>query len=255
MGINHVVWAVIDWPIGDLDVYLAAAQRLQAGEELYVADLPSYATFWYAPWFAVAFIPLTWLPYESVAVGWSTVLVAASILTVFPLVRRPTQARLALAALLFPLLFAVSAGGNVQPLLVLALARGFQRRAGPLWVGVAASLKITPILLALAYVAQGAWWRAAASVGIFAALIAPGLAMGLFTARPSELFALGLFGVSLPLYALSVLGAAALVFRVSVRYAPLAAAVAAVLALPRLFAYDATLLAAGLSPLEDRDTS
>jgi hypothetical protein len=37
IGVNHVVFAVRDWPLGDMDVYLAAAQRLRDGDPLYVS--------------------------------------------------------------------------------------------------------------------------------------------------------------------------------------------------------------------------
>ncbi|MEO8245858.1 MAG: glycosyltransferase 87 family protein [Chloroflexota bacterium] len=245
LGINHIYWAVVQWPMGDLQVYLEAARHLQAGLPLYSSDVPSYAAYWYAPWFAAAFVPFTWVPLSVAAVAWASLLVTASALVTWPLIRRPSRSRIALAAFVFPLLFAVSAGGNVQPLLVLALTRGFHGRAGPVWVGVAASLKVTPIVLAVAYLARGEWRRGLLSFAIFAFLLIPGILMGLFTARPAELLGLGLFGVSLPLYLASVAIAVAAIAVVPRRYALLTSALAAVLALPRLFAYDATLLVVG----------
>ena len=60
-----------------------------------------------------------------------------------------------LLALLFgPPLFAVSAGGNIQPLMVLSLPWGTNRRSGPIWIAVAASAKYMPVLLGLTYLAR-----------------------------------------------------------------------------------------------------
>lgn len=245
IGISHVVFAIRDWPLHDMDVYLAAAARLRDGEPLYVAGDVAVNSFWYAPWYAVAWIPLTYLPREVVAVGWSAILLAATA-TVTWLLGRQGGWGMVLALLVGPPLFAVSAGGNVQPIMVLALLLGFHRRWGPVAVAAAASMKLTPILLAAAYLARREWWKAALSIGLAAILLAPGYSMGLLAVRPMNWGDLpALLGASPQLYGVVVSTAVLAVFVVGRRYAPTAAAMAAVLALPRLFVYDVTLLAVG----------
>ena len=78
MAVDEFFYAVKDWPLHDMDVYMGAAMRLRTGQPLYVPGDVAVDSFWYAPWFAVAWIPLTVLPRLVVAVLWSTVLLAAS---------------------------------------------------------------------------------------------------------------------------------------------------------------------------------
>jgi len=107
-------------------VYLEAARRLRHGRPLYVAGDVAVNSYWYAPWYAAAWVPFTFLPREVVAVAWSAVLLAATAAVALLLWRmRGTGALLAL--MVAPALFAVSAGGNVQALMVLALLLGFHR--------------------------------------------------------------------------------------------------------------------------------
>jgi hypothetical protein len=252
IGVNHVVFAVRDWPLGDMDVYLAAAQRLRDGEPLYVAGDVAVNSFWYAPWYAVAWIPLTFLPREVVAVGWSAILLLASAIVTVLLWRMGRRGAV-LALLVGPALFAVSAGGNVQALMVLALLVGFHRRWGPLAVGIAASMKLAPVLLAAAYLARGEWLRAGVAVAVSVVLYAPAFLMGLAAAGVRSEAAPSLLGISPLLFAIVVGAALVATFLVPRRFAVLAAAAAAVLALPRLFVYDVTLVAVGAA--EDQRTS
>jgi hypothetical protein len=244
---NNIVFAIRDWPLGDMDVYLAAAARLRDGGPLYVAGDVAVNSYWYAPWFAVLWVPLTYLPRDVVAIGWSAVLLAATAAVAVVLARFGRRG-VALALFIGPALFAVSAGGNIQALMVLALLLGFHRPWGPIAVAGAASLKLAPILLAVAYGARGEWWRAVLSAGLAALLLAPALPMGIAEAGWRSEAAPSLLGVSPVLYAVVVLAAMAAAFVVSRRHAVLAASAAAVLALPRLFVYDVTLVAVGAAP-------
>lgn len=253
VGIDHVYYAIVQWPLHDMDVYLAAATRVRDGHGLYLTGdvLHSY---WYSPWFAYAWVPLTYLPRIVVAVAWSALLLAATGAVAVLLYRIGPSGGL-LALLVGPPLFAVSAGGNVQPLMVLALLWGLHRRSGPVWVALATSLKYTPILFAVVYVARRQWWRAMAAAGIGALLIAPALAGGVAAGGiPSQGAdsALSLGWVPY-LSILAVLTVGQLV--VPPRFAPVTAAAAAVFALPRLFVYDVTLLAAGAAPDPIADTA
>jgi Glycosyltransferase family 87 len=63
--------------------------------------------------------------------------------------------------------------GGIQPLLVLPLVYRMQHRDGPVWVGIAASLKLTPLAFALVYLMRRQWMRFAVAVAVAAALWAP----------------------------------------------------------------------------------
>src|SRR5436309_15843508 len=78
MAVDEFFYAVKDWPLHDMDVYLGAAMRLRTGLPLYIPGDVAVDSFWYAPWFAVAWIPMTFLPRLAIAVGWSAVLLAAT---------------------------------------------------------------------------------------------------------------------------------------------------------------------------------
>lgn len=250
IGISHIVFAVRDWPLGDMEVYLAAARRLREGQPLYALGDDPLAwdivvkSYWYAPWFAAVWVPLTFLPRDIVAVGWSAVLVAATFAVVW-LLARDTRLGGVLALLVGPPLLAVSAGGNVQSLMVLALLIGIHRPWGPIAVAAAASMKFTPILMVAAYAARKEWLKAGVAVGISAVLVVPGLLMGITRAGVQSDSAPSLLGVSPILYGVVVAVAALVALRVPTRHAAVAAATAAVLALPRLFVYDVTLIAVG----------
>ncbi len=244
LGISEIAFAIRDWPLHDMDTYLAAATRLRDGHALYVAGDVAVNSYWYAPWYAVLWVPLTYLPREVVAVGWSGMLLIGTALVTWLLARRGGWG-VVLALLVAPPLFAVSAGGNVQPLMLLALLIGFDRRWGPVAVAIAASMKFTPILLVAAYVARREWWKAGLSVVLAAVLLAPGLFMGITGAGVQSGAAPSLLGVSPVLYAAAVGAALLATLLLPRRFALLGAATAAVLALPRLFVYDVTLLSVG----------
>lgn len=66
-----------------------------------------------------------------------------------------------------------------MPLLVGVLIHSHGRRSFPVWVGLAPSLKILPILYVWPDVVDFRWRRAAVAIGIFVALWAPALMYGL----------------------------------------------------------------------------
>jgi hypothetical protein len=68
--------------------------------------------------------------------------------------------------------------GNVDPF-VLAAAALYGRRAGPVLVGVAASLKIAPIAFVVTYLVARQWKRAATAVLVAVVLWLPALAFDL----------------------------------------------------------------------------
>lgn len=245
VGISQLILTIGDWHLSDMGAYWDAAQRLRDGEPLYptLADSEASEVYRYAPWFAWAWVPLTALPREIVNVIWSAVLLIASAAALIPLVR----ARAWLAAAFFvPILVGISAIGNVQPLVVAALVLGVERRTGPLWIAAAASLKVVPILFVATYVGRREWAKATATVALTALLVAPMLLYDLsaYPTGAGEAAALARW----PLAYAVVIGLAIIIsVRLArTRYAWLASAATATLAVPRLFVYDLTLLMAAL---------
>jgi len=244
LGIANLYWSVAQWTLSDAGAYWEAAQRLRAGEELYpaLADFEASEVYRYAPWFAWLTIPITFLPIEVAAALWSAVLVAASVVAVVPLARE--RAWLAVA-FFFPVLIGISAVGNVQPLIVAALVHGLERRSGPLWIALTASLKIVPALFALVYLGRRQWWRFGASVLLTVLLVAPMLLFDLSNYVTDPADAAFLMRWPPVWVAALVLGVGATVWLARTRHAWLAAGTAAALVLPRFFVYDITFLLPG----------
>lgn len=248
------------WPLVDMDVYWSAAiQWRESGNPYAVtADASDHTIFRYAPWFAALWVPLTFLPRSAVEVGWSVALVGASAMTIALLVQAHGRGATALAILMAGLLIGISASGNVQPLMIASLLWGLERRSGPIWIALAASLKVVPILFVMVYAGRREWWRVAMTLVLTAMLWAPmfvfdrpGLASGFDYGGASGSLA-NLNVVAWALVAGVSLGVAGwLAWRRS-RYAWLGAAVSAVLVLPRFFLYDTTLLLPGVRRQTDR---
>ena len=243
---------ITDWNFGDISAYWLAAERLKHGEPLYLGSLSpdSYQVFRYAPWFAWFWVPLTYLPRTVVDIGWAAVLGVASGWILLALLRLRSWAAVGLALILTPWLLSLVQVGNIQPLVVAALAFGMSRRAGPLWVGVTAALKVVPGLFALVYVARREWRRALLAVvwtGIFAA---PFLLYDLsgYQTDPGRSYSLYYF-VSPAAWLIGAGAAVAvallLAWRRS-RYIWVAAAIAVMLAGPRTHVTYATYLVVGL---------
>jgi hypothetical protein len=244
-----IATAAANWHLTDLKAYLAAAELLAAGGNpfdvhLLERGLPYH--YHYSPWFAALFIPLTALPVEAVRIGWSILLVGAAGAALVPLLSAYGVRAMPLAALMAFLLMNLVAEGNVQPLLLAALVWTLERRAGPLAIGVAASLKITPILLALVYVGRGQWIRALVTGGVAAVLISPTLLFELPDTATST-GGTGLFTSAPVLWAIiAVVAVVATVRLARSRFAWLSASTTTVVALPRLLVFDVTNLLASL---------
>jgi hypothetical protein len=247
IGIFNLEKAVVGWTLSDAEAYCNAAMRLRAGGDLYPAleSVDASDVYRYAPWFAWLAVPFTFLPIQLAGAIWSTILLAASGIALIPLVR--ARAWL-LVALFLPILVGISAVGNVQALMIAWLIHGVERRSGPLWIALAASLKIFPILLATVYAGRREWARVAVTLLLTVVLWAPALLYDLrgYGTEPGQAASL----ISVPvLYALVVGGAIlAALFLARTRYRWLATATAVVLSLPRLFVYDVTYVMLGVLP-------
>jgi hypothetical protein len=173
-SVSNAWYRITDWSLSDMDAYWNAALRVREGAMLYppLADPSAADVYRYAPWFAWAWVPLSYLPKALVATGWSLVLIAATAAALRPLMR-PTAASIGAAALIGSMLIWATSVGNVQPLLIATLVHGIDRRSGPLWVGIAASLKAVPIVYVLLYLGRREWSRVFATLGVAALLAAP----------------------------------------------------------------------------------
>ncbi len=251
VGIGFVGWSLSRWSVEDAAAYLAAADRLLNGGELYPPALVPDPPLAYrgAPWFIALWTPLVGLPRTLVDVGWAAVLLAASAWSVWPLLAERRPAGIAVAALCFGLLVWTTSRGNVHPLVIAALVHGSPRRSGPIWIALAASLKAVPILFVLAYAARREWGRVALTLLLTALLVLPMPLMGWDPSRTPA-------GVSLAIYfqvgpiawlatAVIAVAGAVLVARLLPRYAWLASGTAAIIALPRLIFYDFTYVLVG----------
>jgi hypothetical protein len=251
-GGARIVAGVLDGslalPLHDLPVYLGAATRLREGDPLYVTALPG-ESFRYSPWVAFAFVPLTFLPLPLVAAAWSAVLVACSLYVIRPFISKWGWPGLTLFG---PALLWATYTGNLHPIALASLAFGLSRRSGPIWVGLAASVKITPVLFVLWYVGRGQWRSAGVAIAVATLLWAPILAFDLsgYATDPSQ--TLSLLGVSGPLW-LSVAAAASAWALAAARgrHGLLWAAVAVLAAQPRLLWYDLSYLALAASDHQD----
>ena len=247
IGIFNVWMAVSSWTLSDAGAYWQAGLRLRAGEDLYpaLASVDASEVYRYAPWFAWAAVPWTFLSVQVAGVLWSAVLLAASALALIPLVR----ARAWLLVVLFaPILVGISAVGNAHPLIVAALVWGIgwrDGRGGPVAVALAASLKIFPLLFALVYAGRRQWGRFAASVLLAALLWAPALFYDLSEYAVEAGQAASLFAVPILYFVVTGVAVGCTLALARTRWAWLAAAATVVLSLPRLFVYDVTYLMVG----------
>jgi len=235
----------------DVAAYWSAAERIRAGDPLYVAGAANASdAYRYAPWFAFAWVPLTFLPREAVTAAWVGLMIAAAIVSTVPLVRHGLAG--AAAILLFaPIQLQAAVFGNVQPLLVLMLLWGVERRTGPLWIAIGASLKAVPMLLALVYAGRGEWGRAAAAAILAAALVAPALLFDLSAYStdpgPGQMSLTSVAGQLFIAVAILLVSATYAVARAGSRFAWLSGGLAMVMSLPRLLDYEIGFLLVGLA--------
>lgn len=201
----------IAWDPADAGAYFDAAVRLVHGGALYAPVNPdAHEVYRYAPWFAAAWIPLTVFPRDVVTHLWSLLMLGASVVAVWPLLRRPTMASVILAALCAQVLIETAMFGNAHPLVVAILSLTITRRSAPFWVGVAASLKLVPIIIAVVWVARGEWRKGGVAVVTGILLWLPALAFDLsnYVTSPGSGL-LSLYAVSPILWATSALLAGA----------------------------------------------
>jgi alpha-1,2-mannosyltransferase len=178
----------------DFGAYIAAARSVVDHTDLYsqfIHQRPNVALsgFDYPPVVAFLLQPLAWIPAHAAATLWLWLTIActaaAAGIAAFALLPR-SWPRLEIAALVTFLFSAATYNywhGQMNPLIFLLLAlalhawvHGHQTRFGVL-IGIAASIKLAPILL-IVLIVRRRWWRAAAACGV---TVAAGVALGIAT--------------------------------------------------------------------------
>jgi len=257
LGYTLASW-FLAWNPADAGAYYDAGSRLTHGQALYPAVNPeAHEVYRYAPWFAVAWIPLTALPRDLALHAWSLAMLGCSFLAVWPLLRRPSWTSVALAALAGQTLAETSMFGNAHPLVVAMLVWAVGRRSFPAWVGVAASIKLVPLAFVLVWGGRRQWLPAAVAVAVTGLLFAPMLLFDLsnYVTDPGTGL-LSLYAVSPVLWIIVALSLAVLTVWLAVHgspYAWIAAAVLMFLGPPRVVtSYLAFLVPAYLLATRDR---
>jgi hypothetical protein len=242
----------IHWSLSDVSAYEGAARRLVDGQSLYppLSDERSADVFRYAPWFAVAWVPMLALPEVARDALWSGILIVSSVAAAWPLLSHRRLVVTVTGLFAAAWLLGGAKYGNVEPLMIALLVWGVPRRWGPVAVGIAASLKIAPILLVLVWVGRREWGKVALGLGVAALLLAPMLLYDL-SSYPIEATALisvrRAFGDVAWIALVAVLGVAAILAS-RTRFAWAVADLAVLSAYPQLPLYRLGILLVGTQP-------
>jgi hypothetical protein len=234
-------------PWRDGDAYLNAALRVRDGLPLYpeLSDAHVADVYRYAPWFAYAWVPLSYLPREVVIPIWQAAMLACSALAIIPAWRAGLLGQV-IVVIVVPFLVMASLIGNVQPAIVALLVHTMRWRAGPFAIAIAASLKAVPILFVITYVARRQWWSALVAVGLTVLLWLPALLFGVahYPVEIGETTGLYTFSPVLWLAVMVVVGGIAyLAARRPEAWYP--SSLLVTLAPPRFIAYDWTFMLVG----------
>lgn len=126
--------------------------------------------------------------------------------------------------------------GQVHTLLVAALVLTLRGKSGPVVVGIAASLKLSPLAFAAWYAVRQEWGRAAVAMGVFVMLAATTLPFNLshYPTAASEMSLASVSGSASIVATGVAICIAGWIGLTQPRYRLLAAAVIAAIALPRV---------------------
>lgn len=240
-------------PMVDFPAYWLAGEHVRSGEMLYgpVPDPPAPVVYRYAPWFAWAWAPATFLPESVVRVGWYLLLLAASV-SVLLVMTRYGLAGWCAAALMSVFFVDGAHVGNVSPLMAAALFHALPGRFGPLAIAATASLKGYPLILAMVYLGRRDWRSLGLTLALTALLVAPILLYDLahfaFAPLPTDF---GLGTVPAVWVATTLLGLLATLLLARTPYAWIIASMASVAAAPHLFLHYFCMLAPGVKGVDE----
>ena len=249
-----IVADVLRYPLtSDLHYYLFGADQIANGGNPYGPSPGSQLKYLYAPWFAVALIPATWVPFAVAAVAWHLILAACAGIALRPLLRPRRLEGVLAAALIGTFLFHGVWAGQVQPLMVALLVVALPTRWGPVAIGIATSLKVTPIVLCVTYAARGEWRKVAVAGAVAAILWAPALLFDLSQYGIAVMQSHSLLGYAPVAWAVVVAATLVLAWILGpTRYAWVAAAALWMAVLPRMILYDPSGIAVGMTPSQGR---
>lgn len=177
-------WGLFDNQL-DLDVYRAGAQTVLNGQRLYAAKLLGHLDYTYAPISVVLFTPFAWMSFAAARVVWS-VLIFVVLYRVVTLsfgnlgyritwqLRAVAASTVLVSALLEPVRSTIWFGQvNIflMALVLWDLSRPESSRLRGVATGVAAGIKLTPLIFVLYLAAQRRWRAAAGVVGGFLATV------------------------------------------------------------------------------------
>jgi alpha-1,2-mannosyltransferase len=166
----------------DYRAYDLAVDNLLAGRTMYDPEAQAtggFGLFFYPPPFALLILPVALLPIEVAVWTWTLLLVAASVagIALLPVSARTRWVVLLLAALSWPLVYAIKLG-QVGPMLLLIFAIGWRWMDRPWRLGLASGIgtviKLQPALLVGWAVLTRRWWAAAIAIGAIAVLSTAG---------------------------------------------------------------------------------
>lgn len=172
-----VLWSAGDTLGYDYQAYVGAARRILDGSPMYDRTIDvagGFAVFLYPPPFALALIPFALLPLDAGLLVWEAMVILAFVtgVAILPVSRSVRWTILLLAALDWPVLYAIKLG-QVGPILFLSFAAGWRwlDRDGRVGVSIAvgALIKLQPLILAPWAVLTGRW-RAALVAGAVCAV-------------------------------------------------------------------------------------
>ena len=159
----------------DFRAYDLAVDRMVAGESMYdlgASSMGAFGLFFYPPPFALLILPFALLETDLAVTAWTAVLVVATLvaIAVMPVSRRTRLVLLLLAALSWPVVYAIKLG-QVGPMLLLLLAFGWRGLDRPWHLGLATGLgtvvKLQPAVVIGWAVAPGRRRAAAIAVATF----------------------------------------------------------------------------------------
>lgn len=185
--------AVSDWrlaasgdlgPDGDISVYIGAINFLKSGGALYDYPLEGGYGFTYPPFAAIVLRPLTWLDPRTTGLTWMTLCIGVAALVVVLVVMTRTWPTRTVDRMVVGLVAIGAFLGSVQVqsdlvtgqvnlvlalLVVLDVGRFVPNRFRGVLVGIAAAIKLTPLVIWGWFLLTRQWRALATSVGAFAA--------------------------------------------------------------------------------------
>ena len=261
LGLETLVFHLTAAPLADVHAYYDAGTRLNAGAPLYPTtanpDAPEF--YRYPPLLAIAFRPLSLLPYPIAAGIWELMVLIALAATLWRLGARRPATWFAVAILARPIAWTVAIG-QAQAFVTVLLACG-----SPFAIALATNLKLFPALAALWWVGRRDWrslrrflgWSM--GLGLVQVILAPAATLDfvrtLNLAQVGDVINISPYALSPILWLVLILMAAAATLKLArTSWGWTVAVVVSVLASPRLLTYMlSSLMAALRTPKELND--